>query len=157
MTMSAEDRPDVALHPPSIIFASMIIGFVIRAFAGGWLPLPKLVGEGLGGVMMIGAMVLMVASVKTFAEGSEELRPSTPSNQLFTGGPFQWSRNPIYVAMVLFGAGFGFATFNLWIILTSIVSGVIFNFFVIPKEEEYLSRRFGSDYDAYKTRVRRWL
>ena len=33
-----DDKPAVSLHPPTIFFANLLIGYVIRAFAGGWLP-----------------------------------------------------------------------------------------------------------------------
>ena len=59
--------------------------------------------------------------------------------------------------MMIFGAGFGIATSNVWIIVTTAIVGVIFHFFVILPEERYLARRFGADYDAYKARVRRWF
>lgn len=157
MTGSDEDRPEVLLHPPTVFLSALIIGFVIRAFAGGWLPLPDLAAEGLGGLMMLVALAAAVMSISAFAESGETLRPATPSYQLFTGGAFQYTRNPIYLAMVLFGVGFGLATLNLWIILTSILTGVIFNFFVIPQEEGYLARRFGGEYEDYRRKVRRWI
>lgn len=31
------------------------------------------------------------------------------------------------------------------------------NFVVVPKEEQYLARRFGAEYLDYKATVRRWL
>lgn len=157
MSNTSEDYPDVALHPPTIFFSALIIGYVIRVFAGGWLALPRVFAEGAGGLLMLGGLALALASVSAFAEAGETLRPSTPSNQLFTGGVYKRSRNPIYLAMVLFGIGFGIATLNLWIILTSILTGVIFNFFVIPQEEAYLARRFGVEFEDYRRTVRRWL
>ena len=157
MKDAMEDRPDVSLHPPTLFFAALLIGFIIRAFVGGWLPLPRLAGEGIGAVMFATALWFAISAVSAFAEGGETLKPATPSYQLLTGGPFKWSRNPIYLAMVLFGAGLGFATLNLWMILTAIATGVLLNFFVIPQEEDYLARRFGADYDAYRREVRRWV
>ncbi|GJL94738.1 MAG: protein-S-isoprenylcysteine methyltransferase [Hyphococcus sp.] len=152
-----QDQPNVAIHPPTIFFSALLIGFIIRIFAGGWLPLPRLIGEGFGGLMMLGALVMAVTAISAFAEGGETLRPASPSQQLFTSGPFQFSRNPIYLAMMLFGAGFGVATLNLWIVLTTLGAGVIFNFFVIPQEEDYLARRFGAVYDHYRSNTRRWV
>jgi len=83
--------------------------------------------------------------------------PATPASELFQKGPYKFSRNPIYLAMVVFGAGFGIATSNVWIIVTTAIVGLIFHFFVILPEERYLARRFGAEYDAYRSRVRRWI
>lgn len=157
MSDPTEDRPNISLHPPTVLFSALIVGFVVRAFAGGWLPLPPVVGEALGGAMLLAGLAIAVAAVSAFAEGGETLQPATPSHQLFTKGPYSFSRNPIYLAMVLVGVGFGLATLNLWIILTTLAAGVIFNFFVIPSEEKYLARRFGSEFEDYRRRVRRWL
>jgi len=155
--LSYEPDTQVNIHPPTVFFSALLIGFIIRAFAGGWLPLPRLFAEGVGGLMMIAALGMVITSISAFAEAGETLRPATSSQQLFTNGVYRRSRNPIYLAMVLFGVGFGVATLNLWIILLSILAGVIFNFLVIPQEEQYLARRFGADYDDYRREVRRWL
>jgi len=157
MTTGSEDKPDVVIHPPTIYFAALLIGFVVRGFAGGALPLPDLVAEGVGGVFLISALILMVPSVSAFAEAGESLPPATPSRVLLTGGAYRYSRNPIYLAMTLFGVGFGVATENLWIVLASLAAAAIINFFVIPAEEAYLERQFGIDYREFKERVRRWL
>ena len=157
MADHSSDHPDVNIHPPTVFFSALIIGFIIRVFAGGWLALPRVFAEGLGGLIVLVALGAAISSISTFAESGETLKPSTPSNQLFTGGAYQYSRNPIYLAMILFGVGFGIATLNLWIIIMSVLTGVIFNFLVIPQEEDYLQRRFGAEYEIYKERVRRWL
>lgn len=157
MTGMEDDRPAVSIHPPTLFFSALIIGFIIRIFAGGWMPLPDIAAEAAGGVMMLAALVVVVASVSAFAEAGEQLPPATPSHQLLTAGMYARSRNPIYLAMVLFGAGFGVTTENLWIVLTTALAGVIINFFVIPQEEEYLTRRFGGDYEDYRRKVRRWI
>ncbi|MCB2113816.1 MAG: isoprenylcysteine carboxylmethyltransferase family protein [Parvularculaceae bacterium] len=154
---SAEDRPNVTLHPPTALFFALIAGYVIRLFAGGRLPAPRALSEGLGGLMIIVALGLVLSSVQIFAEKGQGLRPATPASQLFQKGPYKFSRNPIYLAMVVFGAGFGVATSNVWIIATTAILGAIFHFFVILPEERYLARRFGDEYAAYKARVRRWI
>ncbi len=152
-----EDRPDVKLHPPTALFFALIAGYLIRLFAGGRLPIPRAFAEGLGGLMIILALGLVLSSVQIFAEKGQGLRPATPAGELFQKGPYKFSRNPIYLAMVIFGTGFGIATSNVWIIVTTAIVGLIFHFFVILPEERYLARRFGAEYDAYRSRVRRWI
>lgn len=155
---SVEDHPHIILHPPLLMLLAIITGFVARAFWGGFMDIvPRLVGEGLGSLLIIGAIVILQMGIRTFAEGGENLQPSTPSRQLFTKGVYNYTRNPIYCAMMLLGGGLGFATLNLWTVLMTVLAGVIINYFVILPEERYLEDRFGEDYADYKKRVRRWM
>lgn len=156
-TSVAGDGPKVRLHPPTVMFAALVAGYAIRLFAGGRLPLPQAFAEGLGGLMILVSIAIVMSAVSAFAEAGEALRPETPANRLFTKGPYRFSRNPIYFAMMLFGAGFGVATSNIWMILTTALAGLVIHFFVILKEEDYLARRFGEDYERYRRNVRRWI
>lgn len=75
---------------------------------------------------------------------------------LETGGLFQFSRNPIFLGMILSVTGLFFiqpnaVTFFVW--LTSIILIQI----QIRLEEEYLTGIHGNTYLAYKARVRRFL
>ena len=154
---SWEDRPRVRLHPPTLLLAAMVGGFVLRVFAKAPIPAPRVLGEGLGGAMIIAAVMIIVSAVSAFAAGDETLKPDTPSRQLFVHGPFRFSRNPIYLAMMLLGGGLAIATLNLWMVLTTALAGVLLHLFVIKPEERYLEDRFGGEYTAYKKSVRRWI
>ena len=157
MPESYEDRPRVWFHPPTMLFAALVIGFGVRVFVGGYLPLPRILAEGLGGLLIICSLGIVISAVSAFAEGGENLQPDTPSKQLFVNGPYRFSRNPIYLSMMLFGVGFGLATSNLWIILSTLCAGLLFHFFVILPEERYLTDKFGDEYETYKKAVRRWI
>ena len=111
----------------------------------------------MAGLIIIVSIGIVVSAISAFAEGGETLKPDTPSRQLFKTGPYRYSRNPIYLAMVMFGVGFGVATANAWIILTTAIAGLLLQFFVIMPEERYLTDRFGSEYTDYKKSVRRWM
>lgn len=150
------DGPKVRLHPPTVFFTALVAGYVIRLFVGGRLPISRALAEGVGGLVLI-ALGVAISAISRFAERGQPLTPSTPSDALFTDGPYRFSRNPIYLAMVLFGAGFGVATANMWMILTTIIAGAVLHFFVIVREEAYLASRFGPEYEAYRPRVRRWI
>lgn len=151
------DKPAVTLHPPTVLFLALVAGYVIRLFVGGRMPLPRAFAEGLGGLLIIVSLGIVIGAVAIFAEKRQGLTPATPASELFQKGPYKFSRNPIYLSMMLFGAGFGVATSNVWIIITTAAAGVIIHFLAILPEEEYLERKFGEEYAAYKARVRRWI
>ena len=151
------DKPAVKLHPPTVLFVALVAGYVIRLFVGGRLPLPRAFAEGLGGLLIIVALGLLMAAIRIFVEKAQPLLPATSAKELFLKGPYKFTRNPIYLAMMLFGVGFGVATSNVWIIITTAIAGLFFQFMVILPEEAYLERKFGEEYYAYKASVRRWL
>ncbi len=157
MRDSEEDGPKVSIHPPTVFLTALVSGYVLRLLTGGYLPLPRGLAEGIGGAFLIGAVVLLLASMQTFVAGGETLTPATASQQLFTKGPYRYTRNPIYLGFLLFGIGFGFATSNVWVLLTTALSGGVLNYFVIQPEEKYLRRRFGDEYETYCKSVRRWV
>lgn len=157
MSEPESDRPNVRIHPPTVFLLALIAGYFIRVFTSGYFPLPQVFSEGVGGALMLASVSLLLAAAQAFFESGEALKPATPSGQLFTKGPYRYSRNPIYLAFMMFGVGFSFATSNSWILLTTALAGLVLHFFVILPEEEYLSRRFGEDYQAYRKIVRRWI
>jgi protein-S-isoprenylcysteine O-methyltransferase Ste14 len=68
-----------------------------------------------------------------------------------------WSRNPIYVGMLLLYAGIGIAARGPWVFILARPLVIILRYGVVAREEAYLERRFGDAYRNYKARVRRWL
>lgn len=72
-------------------------------------------------------------------------------------GPYRWVRNPIYVAaiLVLIGEAWLFLSFPLLVNAAAVAIGL--HSFVIAYEEPTLQRQFGTDYDAYRRNVCRWI
>ncbi|MBX2824804.1 MAG: isoprenylcysteine carboxylmethyltransferase family protein, partial [Gammaproteobacteria bacterium] len=76
---------------------------------------------------------------------------------LLQAGPYNFSRNPIYLAMVLFCAGLAIVLNSLWIIIALVPAILTVHFHVITREEQHLTRQFGQDFTDYRNRVRRWI
>jgi protein-S-isoprenylcysteine O-methyltransferase Ste14 len=72
-------------------------------------------------------------------------------------GPFRLTRNPGYVALALVYAGVSLLANGRWpqVLLPGVLAAVDRG--VIVREERYLERRFGPDYDSYRRRVGRWV
>jgi protein-S-isoprenylcysteine O-methyltransferase Ste14 len=86
----------------------------------------------------------------------EEREPFHTPSALVTEGPFRFSRNPVYlsVIMMVFGPAIIFGSLVLFIFPSILFS--VFHFF-IRWEEKKLEETFGEDYLEFKRRVRRWL
>ena len=83
--------------------------------------------------------------------------PYRPATAIVTGGPYRFTRNPIYVGFTLMYVGiFALANALLPILLLPAVQQLMRRG-VIEREERYLERKFGDEYLQYKERVRRWI
>jgi protein-S-isoprenylcysteine O-methyltransferase Ste14 len=85
------------------------------------------------------------------------LNPAGPASTLVTGGPFRFTRNPIYLGDTLMYLGLAllFGRRGPLLLLPGVLAALDRG--VIRREERYLERRFGRQYRAYRARVRRWL
>jgi protein-S-isoprenylcysteine O-methyltransferase Ste14 len=84
------------------------------------------------------------------------VRPMATS-ALVVSGVFRFTRNPMYLSLVLYLLAWGVYLSNVWALLLVPVFMLYINEFQIKPEERALSSLFGPEYAAYKGRVRRWL
>ncbi|HEV8615619.1 MAG TPA: isoprenylcysteine carboxylmethyltransferase family protein, partial [Methylomirabilota bacterium] len=80
-----------------------------------------------------------------------------PTTVIVRTGPYRFSRNPIYLAFSLLQLGIAIWTNSVWLLATLVGAVALIHYVVIPREEQYLERRFGAQYLSYKVSVRRWL
>ena len=73
-----------------------------------------------------------------------------------TGGPYAFSRHPMYVAWTLVFIGVGLALNTVWLMLLVPPLAVLVRRDA-RNEEDRLVMMFGADYEAYRARVRRYL
>ena len=82
---------------------------------------------------------------------------SESTDVIVTGGPYAFSRNPIYLSMVLLLLGLGVWSNSLWFLALAAIAVLLLTYGVIIREERYLGRKFSAEYEAYRNRVRRWV
>ncbi len=91
------------------------------------------------------------------AKAGTDPRPDKPDTAMVEAGPFRFSRNPIYLGFLLAVAGFALRWGDLWGWVAVVLAHLVLDRFVVAKEEAYLTTRFGAAYEAYRSRVRRWV
>src|SRR5215207_3988757 len=99
------------------------------------------------------------AAMLSFVRAKTTMNPTKPSatSSLVTGGVFRLTRNPMYLSLLLYLLAWA-AYLSSWLALLLLPAFVLYiNRFQIRPEERALSSLFGSEYAAYKGRVRRWL
>lgn len=119
------------------------------------LPGRLVVATALGGLGLIFAVAGMIA----FRIAMTTINPMRPgaASVLVTSGAYRFSRNPMYIGLLLTLGGWAvFLSHSLaWLFLPAFVAYM--NRFQISPEEEALSSKFGQEFAAYKQSVRRWL
>lgn len=150
------DSAGVRFPPPLLLVVPFLVGLSFDRHLTAWRP-PALFATLAGGLLLLGAISLFLASVSLFRGRRTTLRTDRTSNTLVTDGPFRLSRNPIYTAMILLYLGLAL-TLRLPGALAALPIGIaLLQIIVIRREERYLTRHFGDQYIAYRNRVRRWL
>ncbi len=142
--------------PPVFFLLGLLLQWGLHVF----LPIIRLVPEAwaVSGVIPIAVGVgVMGLAAGRFKKVNTAINPFGRPSVLVTSGVFRASRNPMYLAMILILIGGALA----WGTLTTFVVPPALAWFLsrkfIVREEAALSQIFGSDYDRYKHRVRRWL
>lgn len=147
--------------PPAWMFLFLAIGLAVhfivpeaRVFD---VTVPRWSGVAAIVMILLGFAVSLRAS-NLFALAKTEILPTSPTNSvLVTEGPYRFSRNPMYLGLVLIITGIAVYVGTLPLFLAAFADFVILHYLFIPFEEEKLARQFGEPYAAYRARVRRWL
>lgn len=108
-------------------------------------------------LILIGTFILLYCIYDFAKEGKGTLSPADPTKKLVVKGLYRYSRNPMYlgVMLILFGETIFTRSANLGMYLFGVF--VLFFCYVVFFEEPRLARDFGDDYTVYRKKVRRWL
>jgi len=151
------DTSNVLVRPPIALAVALLAGLALN-----WLvPLPfvpaAVPAVWLGAAVFAVALALFVWAVTTMSRAGSNVQTSRPTMAIVDTGPYAFSRNPIYVGMMLALAGLAVAFNSLWLLVTLALFALVIRYGVVAREEAYLDRKFGDVYRGYRTRVRRWL
>jgi protein-S-isoprenylcysteine O-methyltransferase Ste14 len=144
------DNPGVIAPPPLIYAGALAIGLLAHRLYP--LPfLPRGLSRVLGWPLIVGGLVIGTLGFREMQRAGTNVDPREPTIAIVTRGPYQFTRNPLYLSMTLIYAGITALANALPAALAVMRRGVI------EREERYLERKFGDEYLGYKARVRRWI
>jgi protein-S-isoprenylcysteine O-methyltransferase Ste14 len=137
--------------------ASLTAGWVIGRYVPIPLTLPDLAGRWIAAALLLMAAALAAIPTSMFLRARTTVFPHRPANKLVIQGPYRFTRNPMYVGMACLYSGVSILLEWWWALI--LLPGVLFLLQrnVIYREEAYLHRRFGAEYDHYREGVRRWI
>mmetsp|Transcript_39436 Transcript_39436/g.73528 ORF Transcript_39436/g.73528 Transcript_39436/m.73528 type:complete len:168 (-) Transcript_39436:9-512(-) len=110
----------------------------------------------MGAALMAGSVSLRMTAMDCFRLRKTPLTHKQESKVLVTDGPFEWSRNPMYLSMLGNISSVGLMMNSWWGVAAAVPFAAYLHFLIIPSEEAYLRARFES-YEKYAERTPRWL
>ena len=151
------DTAQVIIRPPLAWLLAIVAGLALN-----WLmPLPflppNLAAAWLGAAVFVLAVALAAWAITTMARAGSNVPTNLPTTTIVENGPYRYTRNPIYVGMLLGLIGLTVTLDNLWLLVMLVPFAIVIRYGVVAREEAYLERKFGDVYRSYRLRVRRWL
>ena len=112
----------------------------------------------LGAILIVAGLIPLVASFARFAwEGLGTPAPVAPPSRLVVNGFYRRVRNPMYVALLIVLEGETLLFADVRISYWALIFWAGCHLFVLVYEEPALKRKFGTEYENYRTHVPRWL
>ena len=154
-----QDYAEVVVKPPLLFAGALLLGCLLS-----WL-IPIGPGFGaangralaVGGSLALAGLALGVLSIREFRRAGTSVVPGEPSTTLLEIGPYRFTRNPIYIGLVILYFGLAIVLTSAWMLVLLIPVLIILQRGVVEREEAYLKAKFGQAYRQYQARVPRWL
>jgi protein-S-isoprenylcysteine O-methyltransferase Ste14 len=150
------DNPGVKVFPPLLFVVALIVMLALRyvwPLAIGGRPFTLVLGVALAAL----AVAIIAWGRSTMLRGGTNVNPTLPTTTIITGGPFGFTRNPLYLGLIGLLLGIGLMFDSWWAVVALIATFPILHYGVVLREEAYLERKFGEPYRSYKASVRRYL
>jgi protein-S-isoprenylcysteine O-methyltransferase Ste14 len=151
------DTSNAVVRPPLAWIVAIVVGIAIDRlvplrFVPGSVP-----GVWVGAVIFALAFALAIWAIMTIRSAGTRIETTRPTTAIVRNGPYRFTRNPVYLGMVIGQIGLAVAFDSLWILATLLPFFLVIRYGVIAREESYLERKFGDVYRTYKAGVGRWL
>jgi protein-S-isoprenylcysteine O-methyltransferase Ste14 len=122
------------------------LGFVVAAFV-------IYFAEPTGASILVGLPIALTGAIfRAMAAGVIR-----KDSALATGGPYAWTRNPLYFGSSLLGLGFALMSGSWIAAAIALIPSLIVYPRVIRSEEAHLERLFPAQFAAYRTAVPRFI
>ena len=109
-------------------------------------------------ILLIG-MLILINPIFKFTKSKTTIDPIKfkKVNKLITTGIYKYSRNPMYLGLLMIVTSTSLFYLNIFTITTPFIFYFWINRFQIKREEIFLTEKFGKEYLLYKTKTRRWI
>ena len=143
--------------PPAWAFLYLIITGAVSWFYP-WRALLDIRIVWLGVALVAIGIAISAWAFWLFQNEGTEIDPTSETNKsLVVGGPFRFTRNPMYLGLVTSTLGIAFWAGSPPMFAVPVLVFATVNWAHIPFEEAKMRRQFGEAFDRYTRQVRRWI
>lgn len=144
--------------PPPIWAAAYVLTAVAVSWLLDWPRVPGMPIVPLGAALVTVSWVPALWALMLFKRVGTEVNTISPTNRVMVAhGPFKITRNPMYLGLVILSLGIAVWIGTWPMFIAPVAVFATSNWVHIPFEEEKMRRQFGTTYDNYAARVRRWI
>ena len=143
--------------PPLIFFALFFFGIILHFFIPSTIKIQSAFVRIFVGLTTIGCSgIIALQSFKIMRRYETDITFKRPTTTLIVEGPFRFTRNPLYVSLLLLYAGIGVLINSLWFVPLFFILFIYLRK-VIQREERCLEDTYAEEFLKFKNSVRRWL
>ncbi|WP_430734999.1 methyltransferase family protein [Halodesulfovibrio aestuarii] len=155
---TTNDSPGVTVLPPKIFSLCFLAGAILEFVFPTRLPWSSsVISVSSGGILSAFGFLILMYAHSTFQRNETHTHPNLPAKKLISFGIYTITRNPMYLGSVIFFVGLALVFSSLWLAGSAVMIWCYLQWYVIPKEEAYMLRKFGDEYALYKKTARRWV
>lgn len=142
--------------PPTYLFTA-IVTMVLLHFLFPHANVVPFPWQFLGCLPLLFGIALNLKADKAFKKNHTTVKPFEESTVLITTGVFRLSRHPMYLGMLFILIGIGILMGTLMPFLVIPVFALLMEVMFVRIEEQMLANRFGTTWQEYQAKVRRWI
>jgi protein-S-isoprenylcysteine O-methyltransferase Ste14 len=159
MSTGENDIAGVIARPPLIVLGTLIAAFALDYFfpQGHLARTASSLRYLASGIALLCAVLLLGGAAFEMRKAKTNIPTWEPTLALVTDGVYARTRNPIYLAFIIFLIGTGMLFNSDWLFVMLVPFVLIIHYGVIRREERYLLARFGAPYADYMKQVPRYL
>jgi protein-S-isoprenylcysteine O-methyltransferase Ste14 len=154
---SKTDAPTFRIWPPVALGVPLVLGAMLTAAVGAPVTIGYRVAQSAGAVLVSMFAIWNGWTLSVMATHRTAILPGGATNVVLRSGPFRVSRNPLYLGLIALDVGLALLMPSVWALVFVPAGIAALRWGAIGPEEQYLAAKFGAEYEAYRTKVRRWL
>jgi len=108
-------------------------------------------------LLAVGTAGLLWCVRDFYVQGKGTLAPWAPPQKLVVVGLYRYSRNPMYVCVLLTLLGWAASFASMDLFLCTLLIAIAFHLRVVFGEEPWLLQTHGASWQIYKRQVPRWV